>query len=93
MATQDIEEWCDILETYSIRRLSWFLTATSERANRLHQSNPIFAILNAEERRRLLNFIRRTVFIYMVCLMLQIDEQLRENLLQWVHKTNEELKK
>ena len=24
---------------------------------------------------------------------LQIDEQLRENLLQWVHKTNEELKK
>ena len=25
--------------------------------------------------------------------MLQIDEQLRENLLQWVHKTNEELKK
>ena len=55
LATQDIEEWRDILETYSIRRLSRFLTATSERANRLRQSNPIFAILNAEERRRLLN--------------------------------------
>jgi DNA-binding Lrp family transcriptional regulator len=55
LATKDIEEWRDILESYSIRRLSRFLTATSERANRLRQSNPIFAILNSEERRRLLN--------------------------------------
>ena len=57
LATKDIEEWRDILESYSIRRLSRFLTATNERANRLRQSNPIFAILNAEERRRLLNGI------------------------------------
>jgi hypothetical protein len=56
-ATKDIEEWRDILESYSIRRLSQFLTATSERANRLRQSNPIFAILNSDERRRLLNGI------------------------------------
>ncbi len=55
LATKDIEEWRDILESYSIRRLSRFLTATSERANRLRQSNPIFAILNSDERRRLLN--------------------------------------
>ncbi len=55
LATKDIEEWRDILESYSIRRLSQFLTATNERANRLRQSNPIFAILNSDERRRLLN--------------------------------------
>lgn len=54
-ATKDIEEWRDILESYSIRRLSQFLTATSERANRLRQSNPFFAILNADELKRLLD--------------------------------------
>jgi DNA-binding Lrp family transcriptional regulator len=54
-ATKDIEEWRDILESYSIRRVSRFLISTSERANRLRQSNPLFAILNADERNRLLN--------------------------------------
>jgi len=54
-ATKDIEEWCSILESYSIRRLSRFLTSTSERAGRLRQSNPFFAILSPEERYRLLN--------------------------------------
>ena len=53
-ATKDIEEWGDILESYSIRRLSRFLISTSERANRLRQSNPILAILNSDERKRLL---------------------------------------
>ena len=53
-STKDIEEWRDIMESYSIRRLSRFLISTSERANRLRQSNPIFAILNSEERNRLL---------------------------------------
>lgn len=53
-AAKDIEEWRDILESYSIRRLSQFLISTSERANRLRQSNPIFAILNSDERSRLL---------------------------------------
>ncbi len=57
LATKDIEEWRDILESYSIRRLSRFLTSTSERANRLRQSNPLFAILNSDERRRLLNVL------------------------------------
>jgi predicted transcriptional regulator len=54
-ATKDIEEWRDILGSYSIRRLSRFLISTSQRANRLRQSNPFFAILNSEERSRLLN--------------------------------------
>ena len=54
-ATKDIEEWHDILESYSIRRLSQFLISASERANRLRQSNPLFAILNSDERSRLLN--------------------------------------
>jgi len=54
-ATKDIEEWRDILESYSIRRLSRFLISPSQRANRLRQSNPFFAILNSEERSRLLN--------------------------------------
>jgi predicted transcriptional regulator len=54
-ATKDIAEWRDILESYSIRRLSRFLTSTSERANRLRQSNPLFAILSPDERNQLLN--------------------------------------
>jgi len=53
-ATKDIAEWRDILESYSIRRLAQLLNSTSQRANRLRQSNPLFAILNPEERNRLL---------------------------------------
>lgn len=53
-ATKDIGEWRDILESYSIRRLSQLLNSTSQRANRLRQSNPLLAILNPEERSRLL---------------------------------------
>ena len=54
-ATKDIKEWRDILESYSIRRLSRFLTSTSERANRLRQRSPLFAILSTDERNQLLN--------------------------------------
>ena len=53
-ATKDIEQWRDILESYSIRRLSRFLISTSERANRLRQSNPLFAVLRSDEQSRLL---------------------------------------
>jgi len=53
-ATKDIEQWRDILESYSTQRLSHFLISTSDRANRLRQSNPLFAILKPEERSRLL---------------------------------------
>ncbi|MFH0728435.1 MAG: MarR family transcriptional regulator [Pseudomonadota bacterium] len=52
-ATGDIMEWRNILDTYSIQRLARFLTSSSERANRLRQSNPFFAILTAGERVRL----------------------------------------
>lgn len=54
-ATQDLTEWRDILDSYSLQRLSRFFTSSSERANRLRQSNPFFAILNADERARLAN--------------------------------------
>ncbi len=54
-ATRDLKEWRDILEMYSIQRLSRFLTSSSERANRLCQSNPFFAILNPDEQARLVN--------------------------------------
>jgi predicted transcriptional regulator len=50
MANNDIEEWRDILEMYPIQRLTRFLTSTSQRANRLRQSNPFFAILNLDEK-------------------------------------------
>jgi CRP-like cAMP-binding protein len=49
-ATGDIMEWRNILDTYSIQRLAHFFTSSSERANRLRQSNPFFAVLNADER-------------------------------------------
>ena len=50
MATRDLMEWRDILDKYSIQRLSRFFISSSERANRLRQSNPLFAILNFDER-------------------------------------------
>ncbi len=54
-ATGDLMEWRNILDLYSPQRLSRFLTSSSERANRLRQSNPFFAILNADERSRLIH--------------------------------------
>ena len=54
-ATKDLTEWRDILDSYSMQRLLRFLTSYSEQANRLRQSNPFFAILNADERARLAN--------------------------------------
>lgn len=54
-ASRDLREWRDILKMYSIQRLSRFLASTSERANRLRQSNPFFAVLNSDEQGRLLN--------------------------------------
>ncbi len=49
-ATGDITEWRNILDSYPIQRLVRFVTSSSERAMRLRQSNPFFAILNSEER-------------------------------------------
>jgi predicted transcriptional regulator len=52
-AAGDLMEWRNILDTYSIQRLVRFVTSSSERAKRLRQSNPFFAILNTDERSRL----------------------------------------
>jgi len=54
-AARDLMEWRDILDMYSMQRLSRFLTSSSERANRLRQSNPLFAILTLDERAQLVN--------------------------------------
>lgn len=52
-SVSDIEEWQHILQTYSTRRLVQFLTSDSERAVRLRQSCPLFAVLNERERKRI----------------------------------------
>lgn len=52
-ATGDLREWQNILNSYPIQRLARFFTSSSERANRLRQSNPFFAVLNADERARM----------------------------------------
>jgi predicted transcriptional regulator len=52
-AAGDLIEWRKILDTYSIQRLIRFVSSSSERAKRLRQSNPFFAILNADERSKL----------------------------------------
>jgi hypothetical protein len=57
-ATGDIIEWRNILDAYPIQRLVRFVTSSSERARRLRQSNPFFAILNSEERVRVEDQLR-----------------------------------
>ena len=52
-AAGDLLEWRTILDSYSIQRLVRFVASSSERAKRLRQSNPFFAILNTEERSKL----------------------------------------
>lgn len=53
MANRDLMEWLDILQMYSTNRLTKFITSSSERAERLRQSNPFLAVLTAEEREKL----------------------------------------
>jgi predicted transcriptional regulator len=53
-AAADLMEWRAILDSYSIQRLGRFFTSSSERANRLRQSNPFFAILNDDERTQMI---------------------------------------
>lgn len=54
-AARDLMEWRDILDMYSVQRLSRLFTSSSERANRLRQSNPFFAILDFNKRNHLAN--------------------------------------
>jgi len=60
MANRDLMEWRGILDNYSVQQLARFFTSSSERANRLRQSNPLFAILNADEKAQLTNAIEGT---------------------------------
>ncbi len=57
-ATGDIMAWRNILDAYPIQRLVRFVTSSSERARRLRQSNPFFAVLNSEERVRVEDQLR-----------------------------------
>jgi len=57
-AAGDIMEWHNILDTYSIQRLARFFTSSSERANRLRQSSPFFAILNDDERAQIADALK-----------------------------------
>lgn len=50
---QSLEEWRNLLETQSVTQLADLLTAGTERARRLRQSNPFLGILSEEERRNL----------------------------------------
>lgn len=56
-AAQDLLEWRQILQTYSVERLRDFITSESSRAARLRQSSPFFAVLTADERDDLLRHI------------------------------------
>ena len=54
LAARDLEEWQTILESYSGRRLLNFLKSQSERATRLRQSCPFFAVLDKSEKAHLI---------------------------------------
>ena len=53
-ARGDIEEWRDILQNYSVRRLVHFLSSEEDRAMRLRQSCPFLAVLTEKEKERVL---------------------------------------
>ena len=53
-ARGDIEEWRDILQNFSSRRLVQFLSSEEDRAVRLRQSCPFLAVLSAKEKKRVL---------------------------------------
>ncbi len=52
-AARDVEEWMDILEQCSVRRLIQFLSSNEERATRLRQSCPFLAVMNQKEKQRI----------------------------------------
>lgn len=54
MASKDIAEWRQLLETYSIERIRDLLVSSSSRAIRLRRSMPFFAVLTHQEREKIL---------------------------------------
>ena len=51
----ELEEWRDILETYSVSRLRRFLASESQRATRLRQSLPFMDVFTEAERRHIID--------------------------------------
>ncbi len=51
-ASRDVEEWKQLLESYSSERIRELLISETSRAGRLRQSSPFFAILTSDERDR-----------------------------------------
>ena len=47
---RELQEWDDVLRTMSIARLSRFLVDAGQRATRLRQTMPFFAVLTPEEK-------------------------------------------
>ena len=58
--TQALAEWRQLLDIYSLRQVMQLMVSTSSRANRLRQSSPFFAVLNAEERDKVLSALEET---------------------------------
>jgi len=52
-ASADVDEWRQLLRTYSPERLRRLLVSDSSRARRLRQSSPFLAVLSSDERSRL----------------------------------------
>jgi DNA-binding MarR family transcriptional regulator len=58
LTTKDLNEWEYILDSYSPRRLSNFLSSKSERATKLRQSCPFLAILTNGEKKQLIEKLK-----------------------------------
>ena len=57
MATKDIYEWRQLLETYSVQRICDLLASSSSRAIRLRRSMPFLAVLTHDERDKMLAYL------------------------------------
>ncbi len=57
MATKDIVEWRQLLETYSVQRICDFLVSSSSRAIRLRRSMPFLAVLTHNERDKIVAYL------------------------------------
>lgn len=49
----ELDEWLRLLESASIPRIQYLLLETSERANRLRQTNLLVAVLTEDEREQM----------------------------------------
>jgi hypothetical protein len=56
-ASHDLREWQDILTRYSVRRIKDFFVSETLRAQRLRQSSPFLAVLNDDERDKMMRIM------------------------------------